>query len=250
MGGRRRRWRRPVADGSEELRPYLELAREIQAEVSRVAADGVVGPDALVEAIGRIPDRERDRVVKAAFDRLAPGEQWAVIERTFGDEVIRRHLADRRAELVAAVARAERVSVVRAAHRFDTTLVEVGEQLVLGLFPEAGAGVAIAGGQASAGCARRLVLRATAAGRFQVIEDVFDPGGNYFVTARYDRAAWDGQRLRGHASVRVGSCPEGVFEPVLYPGGRLDVELSGGVIEGPLHIGFAVLDGVDVFVDE
>jgi hypothetical protein len=54
--------------------------------------------------------------------------------------------------------------------------------------------------------------------------------------------------------VRVGSMVAGRdgagFEPVIYPGGRLDVETVDGVVQGKLHVGFVVLGDKDVFNDE
>src|SRR5436190_5263828 len=64
----------------EEARPYLALAREINAEVQRVGAEGA-GGDTLVDAIEAIPVRARAGIVRAVFDQLAPERQWAVLER-------------------------------------------------------------------------------------------------------------------------------------------------------------------------
>jgi hypothetical protein len=257
MIGRRAERAREVAE-LEALRPYLELAREIREDVAR-AADGPVGVEDLAATIGRIPERERDGVVRAIFDRLTPTEQWAVVERAFGDEEIRRYLDDRRADRLAAAARAnhygEIARAARAAHAFDPAVVPVGERLTLGLFPEAGVRAVVTRGRRSAGCARRIVLLASGDGRFRVLDDVFDPDGSYFVTGEYDRETWrTAERLTGHATVRVGSMVAGRdgagFEPVIYPGGRLDVETVDGVVQGKLHVGFVVLGDKDVFNDE
>jgi hypothetical protein len=242
----------------EELRPYLDLAREIRADVAR-AADGAGGVDAMAEAIQRVPARERDRVVLDAFEALTAEEQWAVIERAFGDPEIRRLLAERRAERLEVARRAglhaDVARTARLEHRFDTTLVPVGESLVLGLFREAEVARALDRGRRAAGCARRLVLRAFEPARFRVLEDVFDPTGSYFVTGEYNRDTWHADRLAGHALVRVGSVlpgPDGEpgFEPVVYPGGRVDVETPDGVVQGKLHLGFVVLGDKDIFNDE
>jgi hypothetical protein len=92
------------------------------------------------------------------------------------------------------------------------------------------------------------------AGEFQVIEDVFNPGGGYFVTAEYSEETWrTSDRLPGHAIVRVGSITEGAaaagpsFEPIVYPGGRVDFEVSGQPTAGRLHLGFAMLGDVGIF---
>jgi hypothetical protein len=88
-------------------------------------------------------------------------------------------------------------------------------------------------------------------GEFTVLEDVFNPLGGYFVTGDYDESTWRRDRLPGHAVVRPGSTvPDGGgtrLEPVLYRGGRVDVEVDGDLREGLLHLGYASLDAVDVF---
>lgn len=257
---------RPRRRGSQELdpaelaalRPYLDLAREIHAEVTRVAAEGVSDAETLAETIRRIPERERDEVVRAVFDALDTETQWAVIERAFGDEEIRAYLADRRDERLAVARRdAQHAALLRTArleHRLDTAGVPVGALLTLGLFREADVHGAVRRGHRSATCARRLVLRAFEPARFRVVEDVFDPLGSYFVTADYDERMWRADRLPSHAVVRVGSIgvdgSGAMFEPVLYPGGRVDVDVAGRCIEGRLHLGFAMLDERDVFAGE
>ena len=89
-----------------------------------------------------------------------------------------------------------------------------------------------------------------------MIEDVFNPAGGYFVTAEYSEETWrTSDRLPAHAVVRVGSLIEGDdasgprFEAVLYPGGRADFEVAGQQVKGQLHLGFASLSGVGIFVD-
>ncbi|MET0825858.1 MAG: hypothetical protein ABWZ89_05025 [Acidimicrobiales bacterium] len=58
-------------------------------------------------------------------------------------------------------------------------------------------------------------------------------------------------RLAAHALVRLGSIVPGAdgpgLDPVLHLGGRVDVETQGELREGHLHLGFALLDDVDVF---
>ena len=87
-----------------------------------------------------------------------------------------------------------------------------------------------------------------------MIEDVFNPGGGYIVTAEYSQETWrSGERLPGHAIVRVGSTIEGatgaelLFEPIVYPGGRIDVEVAGQPTRGRLHLGFAMLGDLGIF---
>jgi hypothetical protein len=137
----------------------------------------------------------------------------------------------------------------------DTRDVPAGELLTLGLFRERDAGAAVSRGRASSTCARRLVLRATGDGTLQVIEDVFNPDGGYFVTAEYSEETWrSSDRLPGHAIVRVGSILEdgastGAFEPVVYPGGRVDFQLGEQAARGRLHLGFGMLGDVGIFAD-
>jgi hypothetical protein len=244
----------------EAARPYLELAREIQAEVARIAADPSAQSDLLVELIDDAPRAERMKLARRIFSELTPERQWAVLEHVYGDEEIRAYLgAERSANLAAARAAAERLDRVaraRADGRLDTRDVPAGEQLILGLFREQEARAAVSRGHSSSTCARRLVLRAIGDGTFQVIEDVFNPDGGYFVTAEYSEETWrTTDRLPGHAIVRVGSIVERAadtvptFEPVVYPGGRVDFELGDQAAKGRLHLGFGILGDVGIFAN-
>lgn len=234
---------------------YLDLAREIQQEVTRVAADGGAGPEALEDVFDGITRRERQRVLRATFDRLPVAEQWAVLERVFTDDELAAALAGARAARLAAAQRRERAATVTTGDRLDTLAVPAGEQLVLGLFLEADVRGGIARGPGAANCVRRLAVKATAAadrGAFQVIEDEFNPAGGYFVTPWYDETFWRSHdRLPAHAIVRLGSIVPGrggpVLDPVLHLGGRVDVEAEGGLREGRLHLGYALFAGVEVF---
>jgi hypothetical protein len=100
-------------------------------------------------------------------------------------------------------------------------------------------------------CARELLLVATGApGVFRVLADRFNPRRGLFVTATYDEAVWESERLAGHTEARIGSLdPHGVVQPVVRPGTRLDVEAAGRVLEGRLHVGALVIDDQDVFAD-
>jgi hypothetical protein len=245
------------APGPDEGPPFVELAREIQAEVARIAADPSAHGDLLVELLDRIPRDERMKLAQAIFDRLPAERQWAIVEHVYGDAEIRAYLeAERSARLAEARAGRARLDMAQRArvdHRLDTGDVPLGEVLTLGLFREHDARAAVARGHGSSTCARRLILRSTGDGLFQVMEDVFNPGGGYFVTAEYSEDTWRTQdRLSGHAVVRVGSIVEHEagesFDPVVYPGGRVDVEVGGRPTRGRLHLGFAMLSGVDIFV--
>jgi len=242
----------------DAARPYLALAREIRAEVEQLAAEGAAGTAgaaSLVAAIDGIPERERARVARAIFDRLPAEEQWAVIERAFGDEEIRAHLAAerdaRRARVREGEARHALVLAARAARRLDLVALPPGEQLTLGLFLPDDVRAAVTRGAASAAVARQVVLRATdEPGLLHVLEDVFNPRRGLFVTPGYDEATWASERLASHARVRLGALggtPDGALEPALYPGGRVDVADAAGAREGRLHLGFALIGDEDVF---
>jgi hypothetical protein len=242
----------------DAARPYLDLAREIQHEVARLTDDSSAHVDMLDEVIEQFPQRERLRVARAVFDKLPAERQWEIIERVYGDEVISDLLAtERAARLEQARRTAEGRALagrIRAQNRFDTRDVPAHTMLTLGLFREPDVQAAVSRGHVSATCARQLVLRATdEPGVFQVIEDVFNPRGGYFVTAQYDEHTWrTTDRFGGHTVVRAGAISAGngrpAFEPVLYPGGRVDFETGGHTREGCLHLGFAMLSDYDLFV--
>jgi len=243
----------------DAARPYLALAREIQAEVHRASADGTADVERLTEALDAIPRRERVAVARAVFDGLDREQQWGVLERIFDDEELRRTLHTDRDALVEAARRSAGRNAIatsaRSSGQLDTRLVPEGETLTLGMFRERDVHAAVPVGHSSTTCARRVVLRATdGAGTFQVIEDVFNPAGGYFVTPTYDEDAWrTADRLPAHALARVGSMTgDGdtrVFAPILFVGGRVDVETGGTVREGPLHLGFAMVGDCELFSD-
>lgn len=246
----------PLASSElEQLKPFLELAREIKRDVERVAGDDFAGAEAISEVFERFTHQERERVVRDVYDRLPVEAQWSIIERVFDDPELRDHLAAERAALLAEVHRSERLRPVldlaRAELRLDTRMVPPGERLTLGLFRELDVAAAVTRGRNSDTCARRLVLRCIEPGAFRVIEDVFNPRGGYFVTREYDEQTWLRERLPAHSMVRVGSCEDDPAPPTLEPfldaGGRVDVETDQGIIRGPLHLGFVVLGDRDVF---
>lgn len=236
------------------VRPFLELAREIKEQVDRASTDDGADVAALVAALEAVPSRERRRIGQATFDRLSPEAQWAVLGRLFGDDDIRDYLAAEHASRVEhlrrTATRRATVLAARAAGRLDLTALPETDELTLGLFVPESAPVAVGRGRAAAGCARQLVLRPTAEpGVLRVVQDLYDPDRGFFVTAAYDKAIWATERLDGHLRVRVGSFDphDGVLEPAVYPGARVDVEHGGRVREGRLHLGFAVLGDEDVF---
>jgi hypothetical protein len=245
--------------GEVGVQPFVELARQLEAEVARIAADPDAGVEALVEVFDRLPHEARLDVARATFAALPAERQWTVLEGLFDDDDLRAALADdraRRVERAQHLARHAALVEHAASHRrLDTRLIPPDEQLTLGLFREEDVRAALLRGRAATTCARRLVLVATApAGTFEVVEDVFNPTGALFVTADYDDATWRAERLPAHAVVRVGGLlqtdrTEHRFEPVLQAGGRFDVELGETVRPGRLHVGFALLGDDELFSD-
>ncbi|MGI9029755.1 MAG: hypothetical protein ACR2HP_07185 [Ilumatobacteraceae bacterium] len=137
----------------------------------------------------------------------------------------------------------------------DTRLLPDGEHLTLGLFREEDVRLALPRGRSSSTCARRLVLRATAdPGVLQVLEDVFNPAGGLFVTPDYDQRTWRDERLPPHSLARLGSVRGRDFEPVIHPGGRVDVQdvqpVAGTLRPGRLHAGYATVGDDELFVDK
>jgi hypothetical protein len=104
----------------EEARPFLELAREIQGEVARIAADPSAHSDLLVELLERIPREERMKLARTVFDQLHPEQQWAIIEQVYGDGEITAYLeAERSARLAEARLGAQRLDTARKARADD-----------------------------------------------------------------------------------------------------------------------------------
>lgn len=236
----------------EESRPYLGLAREIHLEVLRLSEDPEAGAESLADAMDRLPREARHRAAQEAFRALPADRRWEVLERLFGDDELRAALEQERAARIAAARSAARlhtlVERLRERGALDTRDLPADERLALGLYREPDVGASVPRGQASTSAARRLVLRATdEPGVLQVIEDVFNPAGGLFVTPDYDEQTFRRERLDPHALVRIGSANGERFEPVLYPGGRLDVETAGAVRRGRLHVGFAVVGDRDLF---
>jgi hypothetical protein len=255
--------RRPREDheappDADELGPLLDLAREIKREVDRIAADDSADLDELSEAIDALPRAERRRVALAVFDRLPADAQWDVLARVFDDAELRDHLADehrrRREQLALDAVHAPLVAASRASGALDTRELVPGDRLTLDLFREADVRAAVARGRRSDAAARTLVLRCVAPGELRVIEDVFNPRGGFFVTRDYDASTWEAERFASHERIAVGSISgrpgDERFEPVLYLGGRVDVERSTGYARGALHLGMVRLGETDVFAGQ
>jgi hypothetical protein len=231
----------------------LELAREIHAEVQRTAADPDADLDDLQRALDEWPAELRADAVLAAFRELPRSERWDVLAELFDDDELRAALAAEHQRVAADVARTRRhlelAAVVHERRTLDTRILVAGDEVVLGLFRSVDVHNALALGPASSVCARRLVLRATGAdGACLVIDDTFNPERGLFVTAEYDEAVWRTERLEPHSQVRVGALTD-AFEPVVYPGGRLDVETADGARRGRLHTGYATAGAVSLFTD-
>lgn len=80
----RSRRRGVEAEGEGEFGPddvLLGLAREIRAEVERVAASAG-DTKALTDALESIPKREKIKVAREVFDHLPPATQWEILEPT------------------------------------------------------------------------------------------------------------------------------------------------------------------------
>ena len=73
--------------------PFLELARELQAEAQRWAADPDADVESLVEVFDRLPREARQQAAEATFRSLPAEQRWAVLERLFGDDELRAALA-------------------------------------------------------------------------------------------------------------------------------------------------------------
>lgn len=240
----------------ESLRPYLDLAREIRLEVDRLVGDDHIGAGELAAAIDALPAGERARVTLEAFAHLDAERQWEIIEATFGDHEVSAYLAEKREARRAEAGRDTEARAVartaRSQRRLDTGALPAGHQLSLGLFRSQDVQAGLDRGPASQVCARLLVLRTTYdLGHLQVMEDVFNPGHGLFVTADYDQAVWQRERLAGHQRIRVGSLVEDAgnsrLEPAVYPGGRVDVDVDGHIRSGTLLLGFATIGDEDVF---
>ena len=251
-----RRRRTEIAQLRSEIEansPYLGLARAIQDHVDQAVADPDLQLDELAAAIDRWPDDARAAAIEAAFLALPLAEQWAWLADLFDDDELRAALTFDHDLARAAARRATRLGALVAGvleHReLDTRAVPVSEDITLGLHREVDVRAAVTLGTASTATARRLVLRATEQpGRLLVLEDVFNPAGGLFVTQEYDAASWRAERLEPNTVVHVGAARSDGLEPVVHPGGRLDVEVAGSIRCGRLHTGFAAVGDVDLFV--
>lgn len=222
-----------------------------------MAEVGPAGSSTVVEAVEAIPRRERAAVARRIFEQLPPTERWNVVERVFEDTEVREAIAAERdlirAVAVSALARRSVVTGVRVNRLIDTRDIAPDEEVMVGLFAASDVDVAVDRGHRSATCARRVVFRSEGGGLLRVVTDVFNPRGGYFVRAEYDEQTWrTSDRLAPHSLVRLGSLTEDSdgprFEPMLYPGARVDVEIAGRVVPGKLHMGYVMIGDDDLFV--
>jgi len=238
----------------EGSRPYLGLAREIHAEVERAVADPVGDLDELAEVIARMPRDARLEAVLAAFRGLPAGEQWDLLAELFDDAELRDALTVEHERRLAAARRTLRLRTVLAVvderRLLDTRDLPPGEDLTVGLFREVDVRAALRRGSASTAVARRLVLRTTdEPGRLLVLADLFNPANGLYVTPDYDEVVWREERLAPNTSVCVGTSSDGgAVEPLIHPGGRLDIEVAGATRRSRLHVGAATIGDVDLFV--
>lgn len=237
---------------STAIEPYLDLAREIHTEVARFLEDDAADPEMLASAIEAVPRRERARVAREVFDRMPVEVQWSILERAFGDTEIREYLAAEHRRRLEELQRLDgRMAVVESArgmNALDTREIPEGVQVLVGLFRESDARAALRRGHVADNVARRVVFHSLGDGGLRVVEDVFNPRGGLFVTREYDEATWRSERLEAHSVVRIGAGADGTtFVPVIYPGGRADIETPAGLIRGRLHVGFVMLGDIDVF---
>lgn len=222
--------------------PYLDLAQQIHDEIERVRDDPTIDLGELADTIDRWPREARDAALTAAFADLAPLVRWTILADLFDDDELRGALAMEHE-------RAALGSRIAAARALDTRELSPGAEVVVGLFREVDVRAALGRGSASTSTARRLVLRATEEpARLVVIEDVFNPARGLFVTAEYDEATWRAERLGSYEVVSIGAALGGELEPVVYPGGRLDVRTAEGVRIGRLHTGYVTVGDADLFI--
>jgi hypothetical protein len=239
-------------DPGDDLGPYLALARELKLEADRLAAQPFADLEDMTSVFERIPDAARAEVVARTFDQLSTAERWAVLERLFPDEELRRHLAARRDALVAEARRAGEADAVvvaaRAHGELDVAALPEGHVVELGLFRPVDVRYGLARGIESDTVARSLQVRSTASpGTVRVVDDRFNPRRGLYVSGEYDSSVFEQERLESNVLVRVGRLAGDGLEPRIEPGARFDVDRGDGPEAGRLAVGYVVVDGVDLF---
>lgn len=237
----------------ESLRPYLGLAREIRDAVDRFVGDDMATAETLAAAFGSISEAELARVAAAVFAQLSPSEQWAVLGGVLGEARLRALVEQADAAAVAEVRRRVGTravaSTAAAEGQLDLRWLLPGSVLTVLLFRPDDVASVLGRGARSDVCAREITCVATDdPGVVRVVTDRFNPRHGLFVTADYDESTWSAERVVANGLVRLGAAGvAGQLQPLIRPGGRLDVELDGRVSEGRLHVGAVLLDGEDVF---
>ena len=199
----------------DEIRPYLDVAREIHHEVARLAADPDASAEMIADVFERLPRQARIDAVAAAFGRPvrrpAVGHPQSSLRRrrparrprAGATRPHRRQPAAMRDGLPSSRASSLATPSTRVRWRRTSSSRSAS-------FREVDVQSALAQGRSSSTCARRLVLRGTDdAGVLLVVEDVFNPARGLFVTADYDERTWRDERLSAHALVRLGSIRDG-----------------------------------------
>lgn len=242
-----------VRNELEAVEPYTGLAREIERAVAGIVLSETAQAHAIGEVFDAMLAEKRRRAAIAIFNTLPKENQWQIIADTFGDEemkgILQSHHGSAKAELESR-ALAESMNQKAA---LETERIPAHSRLTLGLFMESEVQSALRRGQQAQHCARRLTLVVTEqAGVLSVVTDEFNPNKAYFLTSQYDHDVWRAQdMLPSHSLVRLGSIRNSggsvSFDPIVYPGGRVDFEVDGQPINGKLHLGYAVLGGEDIF---
>lgn len=240
------------ADGPEPLR---DLAAEIRRAVDRFVADDAADPSSLSAALDGLGRQELAAMARSAFDRLEPLQQWAILERALGEAgAVDALSAEQRGRLGALRRRMAAEAVVDGAvvgDTLDLRALPEGTELRIGLFRPGDLRSAAGRGADSEVCAREVLLRSgPEPGELRVVDDEFNPRGGLFVSADYDRDVWESERLDSHSTVSLGwlGGPDAAsLQPQLRRGARVDSVADGRVVRGRLHLGWAVVDGVDAF---
>ena len=223
----------------EGVRPYLGLAREIHDEVERAVADPTGDLDELAGRDRRVA-RRRARSTRSSTAFRGAARRRAVGRSSpslFDDDELRAALAveherrrgraARRTPAAAAV-RGRASTTRRARHARRRRPARTSPS---GCSARSTCAPPCRAGRRRRPCARRLVLRATGEpGRLLVLDDVFNPADGPVRDRRTTtRRSGATERLEPNTSCASARRPTAApFEPVVHPGGRLDVETAGG----------------------
>ncbi|MDB5164164.1 MAG: hypothetical protein JWS12_782 [Candidatus Saccharibacteria bacterium] len=243
----------------QESSPYIELAREIQDNIARIAMTGTAQDAALVELFDSIGREARQEAARNVFSTLSLENRWHIIATVFSDDEIKTALELQHESLHRQAARknyyAEIAREAQEHNRLDLLNLDFGVPLVLGLFRSAEVAQVVRTGKKSQICARRLSLLSTNdKGVFQVINDEFNPHGSFRIGADYNEEIWRKQeRFDGHSLIRPGFQLENSdslqFQSALYVESRVDFQSNNQTHTGLLSLGYAVVGDYDVFTE-